>query len=147
MILPIAGSEPNTKKMDRKVSTNVSHLGKRQASTTGTAARITQHMPQIMLEVLLMVAVSLTLGKGKSGTGSWRKEQRGCQPSLTSNTSSLSGGTWAFTWVGCGHLHLSQAPSYTMPHLLHMSFIQGHCLPLPSNHGPVHPTKEPGTLL
>ena len=38
-------------------------------------------------------AVSLTLGKGESGWGQSRNWQRGPQPSLTSNTNSLSLGT------------------------------------------------------
>ena len=40
----------------------------------------------------------ITLGKGISGTGRSRKAQSGSQPSFTSNTSSLSCGTVAFTF-------------------------------------------------
>ena len=83
--------------MQMIISAMVSYLGRRQASSKGTASRKPQHIQRIPSKVFFMLAESLTLGKGKFGTGSWRKEQRGSQPSLTSNTSSLSGGTWALT--------------------------------------------------
>ena len=76
----------------------MSYLGRRQASRTGTASRKPQHSQRTKTKVFFRLAESLTWGKGKLGTGRWRKEQRGSQPSLTSYTSSLSGGTWALTW-------------------------------------------------
>ena len=41
--------------------------------------------------------LSLMWGKGTFGTGTSRKSQSGCQPSLTSKMSSFSGGTCCLT--------------------------------------------------
>ena len=93
----------------------------------------------------------LTFGNGMEGIGRSRKAQRGGQPSFTSNTSSLSGGTDALTFkqskigiltqpAGCGPerkqlpvlLQLGPTKNSELPSL---SYLHSTCLSFcSSNH-------------
>ena len=75
----------------------VSHRGAKTASPTDKASSTNQQTQRMMLKVRSIMAASLTLGKAVSGTGLLRNLQSGGQPSFTSNTSSLSGGTCLLT--------------------------------------------------
>ena len=71
--LPMTSTRPTTRTRQRRVSPRVPHLGRRQASTTGTTNRMVQHTKRIELNTLTSLVVNIREGYGRHR--SLRKEQ------------------------------------------------------------------------